>query len=48
MKKNKTLITLLLLLAVVTLGIGYAAITQTLKIVEKIMTKIPVIMENIN
>lgn len=32
MKKNKTIITLLLLLSVVTLGIGYAAITQTLKI----------------
>ena len=32
MNKNKTLIALLLLVAAVTLGIGYAAITQTLKI----------------
>ena len=32
MNKNKTLIALLLLLAAVTLGIGYAAITQTLKV----------------
>lgn len=32
MNNKKTLITLLLLLAVVTLGIGYAAVTQTLKI----------------